>query len=103
MTEKIQTNIIEPKLIDETYSINKSENNENKISLIRPCLESPKEKKGLFTKVIDRILEMDSKDIIDVLKIGTSLALIGLGYKAVSSGKNVNISIGHASLSITNN
>ena len=48
MTEKIQTNIIEPKLIDETYSINKSENNENKISLIRPCLESPKEKKGLF-------------------------------------------------------
>ena len=48
MTEKIQTNIIESKLIDETHSINKSENNENKISLIRPCLESPKEKKGLF-------------------------------------------------------
>ena len=48
MTEKIQTNIIEPKLMDENYSINKTENSENKISLIRPCLESPKERKGLF-------------------------------------------------------
>ena len=48
METKIQSNIIEQKSVDESYSINKTENKENKISLIRPRLESPKEKKSLF-------------------------------------------------------
>ena len=48
MTEKIQTNVIEPKSIDDSTLISKNEIKEKKMSLIRPCLDPPKEKKGLF-------------------------------------------------------
>ena len=62
MTEKIQTNVIEPKPIDDSTLINKSELKEKKISLIRPCLDSPKEKKGLF--ILKKEPQTESKEKI---------------------------------------
>ena len=44
MTEKIQTNVIEPKSIDDSTLISKNDIKEKKMSLIRPCLDPPKEK-----------------------------------------------------------
>lgn len=54
MEEKIQTNIICQTPIDELKSINKIEGKENKNTLIRPCLEAPKERKSLFVLTKER-------------------------------------------------
>ena len=48
MEEKIHTKTNDQAINDNINQINKIENNENRITLIRPLLESPNEKKNLF-------------------------------------------------------
>ena len=62
MSEKYQSKIIVQNPFQEEYSISKTENKSNNIALIKPFLDSPKEKKGLFV-LTKEIPKPEQKDV----------------------------------------
>ena len=62
MSEKYQSKIIVQNPFQEEYSISKAENKSNNIALIKPFLDSPKEKKGLFV-LTKEIPKPEQKDV----------------------------------------